>query len=327
MGAAVIAIVVVIRALPQGWEDFTAIGIAHEKFKIIHISFQSGEVDYWLNFSNPNSLIAGMLFGCFSTLAAFGTDQDMVQRMLTCEKVKEGQRALILTALMNFPVTLIFLMVGASMFCYYQMFPDPIVTGFIANNQKDSIFPHFIKTALDPGLRGFIISGMLAAGMSSVDSASNALASSAYIDTYKRYINPHAGDRQAVVVSRWFTGLFIFILALLAYLFGQTESILWMGFKIVGYTYGAMLGIFLLAVLTETRGHDRANAIIMMSSVVVVLFLTAENIGALQQVREWLLHPLGIKLIAWPWAIVIGTMWTFGLGLLFSSGSNHRAVH
>ncbi len=326
MGAAVIAIFVVVSALPHGWSDLTAIGLAHEKFKVIHFSLQPGDPDYWLNFSNPNSLIAGMLFGCFSTLAALGTDQDLVQRMLTCEKVKESQRALILTAIMNFPVTLIFLLVGTAMFCYYQSFPDPAVTNFIVNKQTDSIFPHFIKTVLEPGLRGFVISGMLAAGMSSVDSASNALASSAYIDIYKRYFKPHGNDQQAVIVSRWFTGLFIFILALLAYFFGNSESILWLGFKIVGYTYGAMLGIFLLAVLTKKRGHDMANSIIMISSVAFVIFLTAKDIGPLQIWREWLLTPLGTDMIAWPWAIIIGTFWTFGLGILFRSGNRQSSI-
>jgi len=317
MSAAGIAIFTITMALPNGWSDFIDVGQAHQKFKIFHISFISGTKDYWFNFSNPDSLMAGFLFGCFTTFAALGTDQDMVQRMLTCEKVKESQKALLWTAVMNFPITLLFLSVGAGLFVYYNIFPNAEVAGFVAAKKTDFIFPHFIKTVLGPGLRGILIAGLLAAAMSSLDSALNALAASAYIDIFKRYIKKNTSDQDAVKISRYFVIGFAVVLAVIAIFFSKTESILWLGFRIAGYTYGAMLGVFLLAVFTKKRGNDLSNIIIMFSSIAVVIFFTAESIGPFNILRTSLLQIFKIKSIAWPWAIIIGTLWTFGVGAIF----------
>ncbi len=319
VSAALIAIGTILFSLPNGWQDFTAIGNAHQKFKIFHISFTSGAKDYWLNISSPESFIAGFLFGCFTTLAVLGTDQDLVQRMLTCKNAKESKRAIIWTAVLNFPVTLLFLSVGAALYVYYNVFFDPEVSRLVSVKKMDYIFPHFIKTVLSPGLRGLLIAGLIAAAMSSLDSALNALASTFYIDIYKKYIRPDSSDTRGVKISRLFVFMFSLILALIAILFSSTESILWLGFKIFGYTYGAMLGIYLLAVLTKERGNDFLNVFIMISSVVLVIFLTAKSLGPLNELRNAILSPLGVKKIAWPWSIMIGMIWTFFIGMLFNN--------
>lgn len=319
VGGASIALITIWLALPGGFSEFLSVGSELGKFKIFHVSANPAHKDFFLNLNNPSSLVAGFLFGCFTTLAALGTDQDLVQRMLTCEKVKQSQKALLWTAVLNFPITLLFLSVGAGLFIYYRAFPDPAVDALVTAGHNDYIFPHFIKSIMAPGVRGLLIAGLLAASMSSLDSALNALSSTAYIDIYKRYIRPDANDAHAVKVSRGFVILFAAILSLLAMMFGTAKSILWLGFRIVGYTYGPMLGIFLLAVLTKRRGKDIINPFVMISGVLLVIFLTAESIGLLQTLRTIFLYPLGISRIAWPWAIVIGTLWTLGVGALFST--------
>jgi len=315
--AAFITIGTIFAFLPNGWDDFISIGSAHQKFNIFHISFISGTKDYWLNFGNSQSLIAGFLLGCFTTLAVLGTDQDLVQRMLTCRDVRQSQKAIILTGILNFPITLLFLGVGAALFVYYNVFPDPEVSKLMVAGKNDYIFPYFIKTVLAPGLRGLLIAGLLAAAMSSLDSALNALASTVYVDIYKKHIRPQSDEAQAVTVSRWFVAAFALLLALIAMGFCRTESILWLGFRVFGYTYGALLGIFLLAVLTKQRGSDKANVIAMLSSVLVVMFLTADSVGPFTGVRMFFLNPFGITVFAWPWAIVIGMVWTFCVSVMF----------
>ncbi|MFH0811396.1 MAG: sodium/solute symporter [Pseudomonadota bacterium] len=315
--AAFIALGVVFVSLPHGWSDFVTIGSVNEKFRIFHISLNPGSEDYWFNFSNPDSLIAGFLLGCLTTLAVLGTDQDLVQRMLTCKKVEESQKAVFLTGILNFPITLLFLSIGAALFVYYQVFPDTEVSRLVMENKTDYIFPHFIKTVLGPGLRGLLIAGLLAASSSSIDSALNALASSAYADLYRKYVHLQKGEPHAVKVSRCFVVIFAFMLVVIALFFCKAESILWLGFRIFGYTYGALLGIFLLAVLTKQRGSDRANVLAMVSSVLVVIFLTAESIGPFTELRGIVLRPFGISAFAWPWAIMIGMVWTFCAGVIF----------
>ncbi len=318
--AACITVGAVMYFLPNGWSDFFEIGKAHHKFTVFHVSLSGGAPDYWLNFANSQSFVAGFLLGCFTTLAVLGTDQDLVQRMLTCEKVRDSQRAIILTGVLNFPITLLFLTVGAALFAYYQVFPSEEIASLVADNKTDYVFPHFIKTVLAPGLRGLLVAGLLAAAMSSLDSALNALSSTAYVDIYKKYVHPNMDEIHAVKVSRAFVVMFAAILALVALYFSKTESILWLGFRIFGYTYGGLLGIFLLAVLTKSRGSDWGNVGALLSSIVVVIFCTAESVGPLSAARALLLSPFGVNAFAWPWAIVIGMVWSFGAGVMFRTG-------
>ncbi len=321
LGGAIVTLFFIWSAMPGGFSEFFQIGSEFGKFRIFHVSASPSHPEFFFNLNNPNALAAGLLFGCFTTFAVLGTDQDLVQRMLTCNHVKKGQKALLWTAALNFPITLLFLGVGAALFAYYKVAPDAAVDTFIATHHTDYIFPHFIKTVLTPGLRGLLIAALLAAAMSSLDSALNALSSTFYIDIYKRYIRPETTEKHAVTISRYSVIIFAAVLALVAMQCGKTESVLWLGFKIFGYTYGAMIGVFLIAVLTDRRGNDIANVVIMVTSVLMVLFLTADSIGPLQEVRSTLLSPLGIDKVSWKWSIIIGSIWTFGIGVIFSKRS------
>lgn len=320
LGGAIVTLFFIWSAMPGGFSEFFQIGSEFGKFRIFHVSASPSHPEFFLNLNNPNALAAGLLFGCFTTFAVLGTDQDLVQRMLTCDHVRKGQKALLWTAALNFPITLLFLGVGAALFAYYKVTPDTVVDTFIAIHHTDYIFPHFIKTVLTPGLRGLLIAALLAAAMSSLDSALNSLSSTFYIDIYKRYIRPETTEKHAVTISRYSVIIFAAVLALVAMQCGKTESVLWLGFKIFGYTYGAMIGVFLIAVLTDRRGNDIANVVIMVTSVLMVLFLTADTIGPLQEVRSTILSPLGIEKISWKWSIIIGSIWTFGIGVTFTKG-------
>lgn len=188
-----------------------------------------------------------------------------------------------------------------------------------------------------PGLRGLLVAALLAAAMSSLDSALNGLAATTYVDLYLPFLHrglntipkeaecggppgstpKGAADARGLRTSRALVLLFGVILAVVAMVFGRQPSILWFGLRIMGYTYGALLGVFLLAVLTRNRGSELGNMVAMTTSVFVVLFLTADSLpGSLGALRSGLLGPLGVSKIAWPWAIVMGTAWTFGVAAL-----------
>jgi SSS family transporter len=285
VGGAFVALGVIWGQLPGGFSQFLEIGQTSGKFTIFHLGW---------DFNDPNNFVPGTIFGMLLTLAVQGTDQDMVQRLLTTKTLRESQKALFLTALMNIPMTLLFLSVGASLFAFYQVFPSEAVTELVTQNHCDYIFPHFMRTALAPGLRGFLMAGLLAAAMSSLDSALNALSSTAYVDLYRKYLKPDADSDHAVRTSRILSVVFAVVLAIAAWIFGRQDGILWVGFRIMGYTYGTLLGLFLLAVWTEDRGSDQGNVISIFVSIALVIYLTAEA-------------PYGIAALAWPWAIAVGT--------------------
>jgi len=275
MGGALVAIFFLVREIPGGWEGMRTY-LDPAKFKVFDFSFSlTSTTVFWVALVN----------GCIQTFAALGTDQDLTQRMLTCKKLKEGQRALILTGFIDFPVVLVYLFLGTCLFYYYQTVGQPLPPHIAAD--LDTVFPHFIVSVLPAGVRGLLVASIFAAAMSSLDSAINALSSSAVMDIYKPFIRPGKSPRHYLTASRVFVAAFCVLLVVAALLLNQIEGgKLWLGFKVTGFTYGAMLGVFLLGVLTR-GGNDRVNLWAMVSSVVIlVLIALNDHITMLDQFAE-----------------------------------------
>jgi len=296
MGGALLAIFFLLREIPGGWNGLRTY-LEPGKFKVFDFSFSlTSSTIFWVALVN----------GCFQTFAALGTDQDLTQRMLTCKKLGGGQRALILTGFIDFPVVFIYLLLGSCLFCFYQSMGNPLPPHIAAD--LDTVFPHFIVTGLPAGVRGLLIASIFAAAMSSLDSAINALSSSAVMDIYKPFIRPGRSQKHYLRASRIFVVIFCILLVASALLLNRIEGgKLWLGFKVTGFTYGAMLGVFLLGVLTR-RSNDRMNLWAMISSSLLLLSFT--------MIEKVFLD--GATLLAWPWYVVVGTAWTFLWGWFFS---------
>jgi Na+/proline symporter len=249
-----------------------------------------------------------MIWSTVQTMAALGTDQDLTQRMLTCPDLRRGQRSLLFNAFVGFPVVVLFLLIGALVYVFYQVNP-PAPSG--ASGSMDRIFTHFIDTALPVGygLKGLLVAGIFAAAMSSLDSALGALSSTAVTDFYQPYIRPRASEAHYLRVARVTTFVFGVILAAVALAFADSKQLLEDAFGWVGLIFGGMLGVFLLGVLTRTRGHDRVNIVAMLSSVAILA-----AIKFYQESRDTVY-------IAWPWWIVLGTAWTCAVGGCFRTAS------
>ncbi len=284
LGGAILAAIYLLTKIPGGWEGVTSVAGPLGKLRAFDLS---------ISLSNPRILLVGLVNGCIQTFAALGTDQDLTQRMLTTKRTREAQKSIILTGIIDFPLVMLFLSIGTLLFVFYNFYPDPNIPA-----QTDRIFPFFIMTQLPVGLRGLLIAGVLAAAMSSTDSALGALSSSAVVDIYKPYIRKKASEKHYLRASRWFVVLFAAFLVAIAIACRNVQGVLWLGLRIVGFTYGGMLGVFLLGVLAK-RGSNLGNIIAMFSSVVVTLVIFK---------LEPLLH------ISWPWIVVIGMLWTFFWG-------------
>lgn len=274
-----------------GYETINTLASTAEKLRVFDFSF---------DMTVPFTLITGIIGGCFLTFASLGTDQDLTQRMLTCRDTKMAQKALIWTGIIDFPVVLVFLTIGVLLYVFYTIYPDPALP-----TNKDHIFPYFILTQLPPGLSGLLIVGVFSAAMSSLDSALNALASSAICDIYKPYLAKNKDESHYLKVSRWMVVAFAVLLVGIAYLCKNLGMVLVLAFKITSFTYGALLGIFLIGVLSR-RGSTFGNMIAMFSSIVIVWMVTRTP-------------------IAWPYYIVVGTVWTYCIGVLFpKTATLHR---
>jgi len=297
IAGAVAVVVYLFSAVPGSVSENLSAGYEAGKFKIF--TFTAGESGW----NNEKLFWMLLITATAQNMAALGTDQDLTQRMLTCSDLKRGQRSLMFSAVIGLPVVSLFLLIGVLMFVYFQAFPDAVPPADVLDH-NDRIFPYFIAHILPSGwgLRGLLVAGLFAAAMSSLDSALGAMSSTAVTDLYKPFLRPGASDRESVIVGRVFVVAFGVLLAVVALGFSGQDNLLWEAFKWAGLVFGALLGVFLLAVLTKRRGGDRWNVVAMASSVAVV--------GGI----KWYQDSTELVYIAWPWWIVIGTTWTFVVG-------------
>jgi len=248
----------------------------------------AGPVSWRALLSDPNIWWLAILNGLFGSMAAFGTDQDLMQRLLTVETRRESQKTMTLTIPTSLLVLLIHLLVGAGLFVFYRQHAELPLP-----EKLDKIFPHFIGHVMPPVMRGLLLSAIV---LASIDSPLASLATSFVTDIY-RPARPGLSDRAYLRVSRWCIAVFGAILAALAYGFSFFDKILWLAFKIGGVTFGSLLGVFLLGLLTQRPGN-RSNAFAMIGSAVVNLILLV-------------LSEKGIFPIGWSWLVILGTLLTF----------------
>lgn len=281
------------------------------------------------------TLFAAIVGITFFTMATHGTDQDMVQRMLTAENTAKSRLSLVLSGFADIPIVLSFLTVGLLLWVRYQVQPDPSLPA-----GDNEIFAHYIVNEMPVGIRGLIIAGVFATMMGSTSAALNALATSFIKDFYQPYIRPSATDRQSVKAARWATSIFGILMIVVAtgaaYTVLHTNiTIIPLALGILGYTYGSLLGVFLLGVLTRGRGNDRTNVFAMIIGILAVLVLCKISIplwevtndageAVKHEFRFGILLPAWWPAIAWPYFVFIGSAVTFGLGIFFPTGTGVR---
>ena len=287
IGGSLLAAYELLHLVPGGWHTIATEAAAAGKFQI---------VSFKLDFSVPFTFWAGLLGGTFLTMASHGTDQLLVQRLLTCRNKRESQKALILSGFVVFFQFSLFLTIGVMLYVYYKFYP---LTTKLASN--DEIFPTFIVQRLPHGVSGLVIAAIFAAAMSNLSGSLNSLSSSTVLDFYKPLLRPRASDEDLLKLSRWLTAAWGFVLIGIAILARSWGSVFTTGLTIASLVYGPMLGAFLLGVLTK-----RANQIGVMTgmafSLVFMLTVRIEFATA----------------IAWTWYVLFGTVICFSVGYVVS---------
>jgi SSS family transporter len=250
----------------------------------------------WLSLSSARPFGTAVIGGFFLTLATHGTDHDMVQRLLAARGGRAGGLALFGSALLNFPLTLLFLLVGTGIAYTHAMAPS-----MVDLPDAGRVVPTFALSVLPAGLRGLVFAGLFAAAMSSLDSAICAIATTWTVDLSRDGATGSserlaARTRRASVLASVL--LIAAALAMAAYhaaLAASTQaggppSLVEFALSAMTILYGGLLGVFAVAVLG--RGGSAAGAVaglIAGSGVGLALFL----------------HPLllGTTLLAWTWWI------------------------
>ncbi|MDP4116469.1 MAG: sodium:solute symporter [Bacteroidota bacterium] len=250
LGGAVISMIVMMHALPNGWGDVTSFAYSNGQNKFAILNFNLGD-SFWSFLASPYTIIGGILGGTFLTMASHGTDQLLVQRLLGCKSKKESQKALMLDASFILIQFAFFLVLGLCLYAFYKGVPF----ASLGLKSSDEIFPKFIIENLPHGIAGIVIAGVLASAMGTLSSSISSLASSTYLDLFK--FKNITGSKE-MLYSRLFTLLWGVVLIGGAMLFTDTKSpVVELGLKIASFTYGGLLGTFFLGLIFKhTRMVD-----------------------------------------------------------------------
>jgi SSS family solute:Na+ symporter len=185
-----------------------------------------------------------IIYGITEALRSLLADQNYVQKYCSVPSERDAKRSVWIAMLIYIPLTAIFLYIGTALFAFYSPGGHELGEGITKGEQ---IFPYFIATQVPAGLKGLIIAAIIAAAMSTVDSALNCSATVLLLDFYKRYFRPDIGEKASVAFLRWTTVVWGVLGTGAALVMIRARSILDVWWQISGIFGGALLGLFLLA--------------------------------------------------------------------------------
>ena len=322
IGSAVVAVGLLYFSIPGGWHEITARHGGFHLSDFITTGLDPAKTG-WDRikgmFAIEYTIFAGLIGSTFMTMSTHGTDQDMVQRMLTAPDIRRSRRSLILSGLADIPIAFTFLSIGVLLWVFYQTHNDPALP-----KTPNEIFCHYILYEMPVGIRGLLLAGIFATAMGSLSTAINALATSFTRDWYEHYINPGSTPEQSLRAVRWATILFSVLMVVVAsttayvVIVYPNVRIIPIVLGIYGYTYGSVLGIFLAGMLTKSRGNSRGNVIAMVIGFIVVAVLSGlpNNVAALFGTTFYH-QPDWLPVMEFPWWICFGTIVTFFIAILF----------
>jgi SSS family transporter len=279
IGGTLVGLFTILHLVPGAWPTIHALAEHAGKLRVFDFS-----LDFW----RPYTFWAGLLGGAFLTTASHGTDQLIVQRLLAARSQRQSVTALLSSGVAILFQFALFLMVGVMLFAFYRV-PSA------SFGKADRIYPTFIVGQMPHGISGLLIAAILAAAMSNLSAALNSLSSSLVVDFYLRS-RPQTSEQVRLRVSRlatFFWALVLFALAVVA--LHKAGRVVEVGLQIASVAYGALLGTFLLGVLTR-RANQAGVMLGMLCGFALELYL-------------W----LGTR-VPWTWWVAIGTVVTFTVG-------------
>ena len=290
VSGALLSFWMILEQIPGGWAEVAEAARAAGKLQVFDFDFAFTS-EY---FSRTYTFWAGLIGGCFLTTATHGTDQLVVQRLLSARTQAEGRLALLSSWFVIFFQFSLFLLIGVTLYVLYGQ------NGLTAPEPLDRLYPSFVWENLPPVAAGIVVASILAAAMSNISAALNSLASATVVDL----ILPMRGEAYETEESRLrlarittlFWGAVLLIIAVMARRWG---SVLEAGLAIASVPLGALLGVFGLGVLTKTVS-ERSAMVGMAVGLATILFVTFQTNTA------------------WTWYVVVGSVTTFAAGLLAS---------
>lgn len=268
---------------------------AAEVFKMAHEAGKLRWFDGSWNLADARNIWGAGIAYVVLDLAIRATDQQFVQRYLSCVDLRRTQYAAILSALLGLVMALLFFGVGIFLWAYYRSFP----TELHLIRDVNLVLPHYIAMKLPWGVSGLIVAAVFAAAMSSIDSAMSALSNTATVDFFKRFGGSEQYALKFAKLSTVLWGVLGVCSGLYAATFGM--NIFELALSFTSLFVGALLGVFILAVAVE-RASGSGAFIGSIAGMLVLALMT--KVFSVQ--------------IAWPWYPVISMGTTLLVGWLTS---------
>jgi SSS family solute:Na+ symporter len=255
-----ICVLAVIYRAPGGLGSMVNDAYTQGKFGLGPFDSSLAAQTFWVVFA----------YGVVINISNFAVDQSYVQRYITARSDRDAAKSVWLTAALYVPVAGIFFFIGTGLFAFYGANPDSLPSGTFG----DKVFPYFIATQLPVGLAGIVVAAIFAASM---DSNLGSMATLTYVDLYKRYLRPQAGEREGLLVLRLATLFWGVACVGIGLAMIRAQSILDVWWQIAGILSGGVLGLFLLGLLCP-KAKSAAGAVGVVVGLVVISWMTASPI-------------------------------------------------
>lgn len=282
----------IVEALSTGGPEGTS------KLTMFRLGLDPGKPWFGFDPSQTFTLLTAVTGFTLMNLAAYGTDQDMAQRMLTCDSAIKGGRSAITAIVVSIPIVFLFAIIGLLLYVYYTpRGGGPSIAGYDPGNPKD-VFLSFILREMPGGMRGFLATGLFAAALASVNSQASTL-----INDWYRPRHPHHDEKHYLRMGRWavvFWGTVQGLFAVVCVFWhGKSgETLLQFALGVMTFAYAGLLGVFLTAILTK-----RGNTASAIAAIVVGFFAVL-----VQQPNIWNQLGTGIPTPAFPWRLTSATI-------------------
>ncbi|MFC2085405.1 sodium:solute symporter [Bacteroidota bacterium] len=292
-GALLASYFLITEFIPGGFDQALNTALNNGKLDLLNLGTNLNFSEF---FSQPYTLAGGLLGGTFLSMASHGTDQLIVQRLLTTKDLAKSRKAIIGSGIIVIFQFALFLLVGVLLYVYY----GTTILETLGIQKSDEIFPLFIIEKLPVGISGIIIAGLFAAALSTLAGSISSLSSSTMLDLYKPF-SKIQDEKKELRISRLFTVMWAILLVGAAIFFMESPStVVELALSIASFTYGGLLGTFMLGLFVKKSRQEDALAGFTGGIFVMITVIS-------------------LNLVSWTWYTIIGVLTTLIIGKLLSS--------
>ncbi|MBK8551015.1 MAG: sodium:solute symporter [Ignavibacteria bacterium] len=257
----IFSIIVIINTLDLGLTDI---------FSTIRDSKYS-QVFFW-DWQEKNFFFKQFLSGVFIAIVMTGLDQNMMQKNLSCKSLPDAQKNIYVYSSISIIVNLFFVVLGALLYIYAD------AKGIGIPAKTDELFPLLALNHLGSFAAVVFILGITAATFSSADSVLTTLTTSFCIDFLKVNSNKESVKEKRTRHIVHISFAVLLLLIIIAFREINNDAVINTVFKVAGYTYGPLLGLFAFGLYTKLPVKDKFVPVVCLIAPVLSYLLDSNSV-------------------------------------------------